>query len=884
MATAHSAELGHTPQLAAGDDGAWLDEYTPFLEALCTDHNGHYRGFQADAIRAAVTFLAGGRYRTVDDLVAETWAGPARSVLRNFYGTETTLTGLCSFPGKLAASLDLATAAGKSYVMYGVVRILLNEGGTDGRGFRRALILCPSLTIEDGLRDKFKALQLRTDLTDLLPDRPDGVRTPNLLDDANTTITHGDICIENVHATYEGTGSSLRASFTGTGADTVVVNDEAHHVYNVDKDLNGGKTARNSTLWHDFCADPAYDFGGILGVSGTCYRPDPTYTYFADVLYRYAIRDTISDGFAKDVDYVKDITGALDDTKDVLFERLWTAHQQAQTNCAPVGIRPLALLVTADVTKADTLTDQFIRWAKRRKQTDIADRTIVVTSAKKHAEGRRRLADVDSPGSNVEFIVSVSMLTEGWDAKNVFTIIPCEDRAFNSTLLISQVLGRGLRTPTGTPPPGGWKVTVLNHKTWATAIEALVDDVLERSTTIQVMPVQGPGLVPHLTFDLLRRSETTVETTEAGEGQEADLNLLTDGTINLVRQDPSRAHELIVRDVRRTQDERRIRIDTGADDTWTEVVDFVARLLASLRREHHKDPILKDLLSAADIRTLVIDLINRSLTASGNDGHTLLSPANKILLEDAIRERVFPAQGQLFASRLVTTIHDHVEQKSSAELHASTRRIHELCDTRRLSVWSAASMARSRSGERANLDAGIQSGNLTHRIVPDELYRSPTNMVVVSYEPERKFLTDVLLQAEVAKLLTGWVKSPDSGFYEIPYELGDGVDAGVEKLFNPDFLLADPVARFDGAAGHVYVCEIKADAEESPVTSWKVRAAESWIARLNELLDEREHVQRPRYSFHLLTPADYLAFRGALLSGTAHTFEGTRHKVLRGTA
>ena len=33
------------------------------------------------------------------------------------------------------------------------------------------------------------------------------------------------------------------------------------------------------------------------------------------------------------------------------------------------------------------------------------------------------------------------MLSEGWDVKNVFQIVPHEERAFNSKLLIAQVLG-----------------------------------------------------------------------------------------------------------------------------------------------------------------------------------------------------------------------------------------------------------------------------------------------------------------------------------------------------------------------------------------------------------------------------------------------------------
>lgn len=69
-------------------------------------------------------------------------------------------------------------------------------------------------------------------------------------------------------------------------------------------------------------------------------------------------------------------------------------------------------------------------------------------------------------------------LNEGWDVKRVFQIVPHEERAFNSKLLIAQVLGRGLRVPhgwTGEQP----EVTVFNHDAWAPRIRHLVNEILE---------------------------------------------------------------------------------------------------------------------------------------------------------------------------------------------------------------------------------------------------------------------------------------------------------------------------------------------------------------------------------------------------------------------
>lgn len=59
---------------------------------------------------------------------------------------------------------------------------------------------------------------------------------------------------------------------------------------------------------------------------------------------------------------------------------------------------------------------------------------------------RRVVASVgkkDEPGEHVRCVVSVSMLTEGWDANNVTHILGL--RAFRSQLLCEQVVGRGLR-------------------------------------------------------------------------------------------------------------------------------------------------------------------------------------------------------------------------------------------------------------------------------------------------------------------------------------------------------------------------------------------------------------------------------------------------------
>ena len=77
-----------------------------------------------------------------------------------------------------------------------------------------------------------------------------------------------------------------------------------------------------------------------------------------------------------------------------------------------------------------------------KKKSDEAERLRKIVAT----VGRR-----GEPGEHIRCIVSVSMLTEGWDAKNVTHILGI--RAFGSQLLCEQVVGRGLRRMDYEPDP-----------------------------------------------------------------------------------------------------------------------------------------------------------------------------------------------------------------------------------------------------------------------------------------------------------------------------------------------------------------------------------------------------------------------------------------------
>ena len=437
-----------------------LSDYDDFIA-----HATRGRAYQREAIETATRFLAGGEYSDCEALARDSWMHLAD--LQRRYETADKLVKQLPFPDKLACSLDLATATGKSFVYHAIARIMLNEGHVD-----RVLLLCPSVTIEGGLKDKFNQLVADSDMTDLLPERPRGIRLPDIVD-AGATVKEQQICIENIHATYERTGSSINDSFTGQGERTLLISDEAHHIYS--------PSETKLKRWREFIESPEFAFRYHVGASGTCYIKND---YFADVIYRYPIRQAMDDRWIKEVYYLEKDSSASQTER---FRKLLARHEKNRIAHKP--LKPLTIAVTANIKAAEELAEDLIAFLSNEVKggrEEVQSKVLIVTSADKHKANVTKLNSVDAADNPAEWIVSVAMLSEGWDVKNVFQIYPHERRAFNSKLLVSQVLGRGLRRPEQLKEQP--LVYVFNHQKWEAEIEELVAEVLDVETTIAQRP------------------------------------------------------------------------------------------------------------------------------------------------------------------------------------------------------------------------------------------------------------------------------------------------------------------------------------------------------------------------------------------------------------
>ena len=460
-----------------------VHKYDAFLNLLCT---GKY-AFQRDAVRAAWRFLVSDQYPDLASLARANWGSREKEAIRQHHGSLDALLVRMPLREKKAASLDLATGAGKSYVMYALAALALADGLVD-----RVLVLCPSLTIEDGLLRKFTAFIETHEYGAILRELGAAVAVPGLKR-GNETIGRGDICIENIHAVYENAGSSIADSFRGAGGRTLVLNDEAHHLF----------SPEDAALkkWLKFLLNPVYDFRCIVNVTGTPYVGND---YFPDVVYRYGLKQAIAEHVVKKPNYKLEDTYVAHD-----WQKTYAIHQK---NWADYGsrLKPVSIIVTQEIARCVEVWRELINFLVEKEgisRSDAERKCIWVTSGipsgerdkarvaaacprrddrdtpeKRRTENLAFLAQVDQPGSPVEWIVSVSMLTEGWDVKNVFQIVPHESRAFNSKLLIAQVLGRGLRVPPGFEDQP--LVTINNHEAWSGEIANLLKDILEVENTL----------------------------------------------------------------------------------------------------------------------------------------------------------------------------------------------------------------------------------------------------------------------------------------------------------------------------------------------------------------------------------------------------------------
>jgi len=825
------------------DPAVWDEsKYEAFLDELCD-----LREYQKDAILTVLRVLCGGKYSNLRELAKENF--DANDEMQRRYGSWPGMERHLQLPDQLSCSIDMATGTGKSYVLYGMAAIMLAEGIVD-----RVLILCPSNTIESGLMEKFRDLAGNADLRDLLPVGAK-VRTPKIIN-ASGTIVDGSICIENYHAILQHVKSSIRDSLCGSGARVAAFNDETHHVSN-----ESGAVVRK---WKEFLLNSEYGFRYVVGVSGTCYVGDD---YFVDVVSRYSLRQAIEDRFVKKVEYVAEMPQT--DNPDEKWQLIYNHHQDWKKRLKKRGIRPLTIIVTKDIKTCKLVAEElqsFLQEWEDISAENAEEKILPVSSAAEHQVNVVKLKSVDRPSSKVEWIVSVSMLSEGWDVKNVFQIVPHEERAFNSKLLIAQVLGRGLRRP------DGWQgadpvVTVFNHDKWASGIRHLVDEILEMENRLSSAVLEDSSY----NFDL-HNLDYTRETDTTHFAKKGEYRLLENGFVDL----PSQVEvEDVSIDFERAVTGDHNKFKTKLEHKtyfFEEVAEHMYRALQRIDEESKDAPDPKDRTQYSKKFPL-----NRCLEIVTASAKRAKIKSGKITEEN--RQKILQALGPLrrkSAKRVVyklnpkalKTINTKERQAVSvnaAELRRGDKTAFFTPDSDKTITDEQKEFFNMVIDDDGDYSAGSKIIANSHD------FKTPCNIAIADAKPERKFISK-LCDRENAQAIDGWLKNSPQRFYPIEYAWKKG-EHPKRGDFSPDFFIKKGQS--------VYVVEIKDDGEiddPAPENQKKYEYARDHFIRLNEWL-KKEGVESV-YQLNFLSPKDYNKFFIKLREDEAEGFRSELDVVL----
>ena len=380
--------------------------------------------------------------------------------------------------------LKMATGSGKTRVLTLVItwayfHKLYEEGSELSKNF---LIIAPNIIVLDRLMHDFKGLKIFFD-DPLLPDN--GYADKNWCDDfqvdvhrqdnARVNRAKGNIFLTNIHRVYQGEDKFPSADdentedyFLGTKAqdakkdDTdlgalvrdidglLVLNDEAHHIRDnkwaeVLRDLHNHLVQKNKklSLQIDVTATPKFEKGQVFPQT-VCDYP------LVEAIYQRIVKHPLlPDGTSRpqERDSIDFVERYEDFIKIGVAE--WLRQCEVYRN---TGKRPLLFVMVDDTKNCDKVAEYLennfkeLRDAVLSIHTDKKGEITESKGNKNELDDLRKAANkLDDPGSPYKAIVSVMMLKEGWDVKNVTTIVGL--RAFGSedSILAEQTLGRGLR-------------------------------------------------------------------------------------------------------------------------------------------------------------------------------------------------------------------------------------------------------------------------------------------------------------------------------------------------------------------------------------------------------------------------------------------------------
>ncbi|HNW97993.1 MAG TPA: DEAD/DEAH box helicase family protein [Bacteroidales bacterium] len=252
--------------------------------------------------------------------------------------------------------------------------------------------------------------------------------------------------------------------------DLVILMDEAHR-YHADK----SKDAIN-------------ELKPVLGIELTATPIDEKSNLFRNVVYEYSLAKALDDGL-----YVKNPTIATrkdfnphgrseEEIEKIKLEDAVSIHEDTKQelklfalNTGRKLVKPFILVVCKDTTHAKAVYNLVT--SVDFYEGTFAEKVLQIDSTTRNEELiEEQFISLEKDDNEIEIVIHVNMLKEGWDVTNLYTIVPL--RAANASVLVEQTIGRGLRLPFGGERTNNEKVdklTVVAHDNFNKVIAAAQD-------------------------------------------------------------------------------------------------------------------------------------------------------------------------------------------------------------------------------------------------------------------------------------------------------------------------------------------------------------------------------------------------------------------------
>ncbi len=403
-------------------------------------------------------------------------------------------------------AFSIATGVGKTRLMGAIIAYLYLE-----RGIQNFFVLAPNLTIYDKLIEDFGNPAYHkyvfNGIAEFVHNRPVIITGDNYSqqgslyaeDDIRINIFNVAKFNSDNRGTRQG-GVSLAprikrlSEYLGQSyweylsnlTDLVILMDEAHRYH-----ADASKKAIN-------------ELKPILGIELTATPFDEKGDQFKNIVYEYSLAKALADGkyvknpaIAKRKNFQK---GTLTDKEleIIKLEDAVSIHQDtkneleiyAQNNEVKL-VKPFILVVCKDISHAKEVyeyvnSEGFFEGQYKDKALQID------SSTKKEEDIEKQFLALESSDNEIEIVIHVNMLKEGWDVTNLYTIVPL--RAANAGILIEQTIGRGLRLPYDGKRTGEDKIdklTVVAHENFDAVIQAAQDpdSVLNKMSFVEI-PVE----------------------------------------------------------------------------------------------------------------------------------------------------------------------------------------------------------------------------------------------------------------------------------------------------------------------------------------------------------------------------------------------------------